>query len=83
MTVDPPATPATNPDEFHVEEIPPPPPVILGKLRRQFPNWAFLHDPQTGMWTALRGDEKTGVTIRGSSALDLKTALQELPWWQQ
>lgn len=83
MTADPPAAPATDPDGFPVEETPPPPHVILARLRAKYPRWAFLHDPQTGVWTALRGDETSGLTIHRPDGLALATALRELPGWQQ
>lgn len=77
MTEDPPATPAAEPDGLRVEESPPPPEVILARLRRQFPNWAILHDPHTGVWTALRVISKRDTVIQRPDALLLGQALEE------
>ena len=27
----------------------------LARLRRDFPNWGFLHDPRASVWVAVRG----------------------------
>lgn len=70
-----PAAPATDPDGFYVEETPPPPEVILGRLRRSFPHWAFLHNPGSGEWTACRGK---GVVIVRPDALTLRLSLEAL-----
>ena len=75
MTVDPPAIPA-NAERLPVQDIPATPDVILVRLRSQFPGWGFLHDPSTGMWTALRGTAERGITIRKPDALTLRLAVE-------
>jgi anti-sigma regulatory factor (Ser/Thr protein kinase) len=51
---------------------------ILRRLRQAFPDWGFVHDPRTGAWTAVRGTERHGVTIRRSDPLSLKLAVEEI-----
>jgi hypothetical protein len=58
-------------------EQPPDPETILQRLREAFPSWAFVHDPRTGGWTALRGDKRTGVTIQRQDPLALRLAVEE------
>lgn len=53
------------------------PATVLHRLRTAFPHYAFLHDPHTGTWTALRGRAVGGVTIVKRDPLALRIAVTE------
>lgn len=69
--------PLSDSEHAAVQERLPDPATILGHLRKAFPHYAFLHDPHTGTWTALRGSAAAGVTIRKHDALALRLAVTE------
>jgi hypothetical protein len=35
----------------------------LARLRRDFPDWAFLFDPWAGVWLAVRGRYQTEIAV--------------------
>lgn len=57
-----------------VEEVIPDPADWLARLRRDFPNWGFLHDPRASAWVAVRGRDRIEVARTPNSLHQLMEA---------
>lgn len=59
-----------------MEERPPDVATSLHRLRRAYPNWAFLYDAAHGNWIALRGRGAGAPTLVQPNPISLRAALE-------
>ena len=59
-----------------LEERPPDVATSLHRLRRAYPNWAFLYDATYGNWIALRGRGAGAPTLVQPNPISLRAVLE-------
>jgi hypothetical protein len=56
------------------EDVIPDPADWLARLRRNVPNWGFLHDPRASVWVAVRGRDRIEVALTPNALHQLMEA---------